>query len=174
MEVNFVYSKEVVEFITVAKEYNAFAESLSGYKRVDMVGRFQKIMALLYLKASLLPRHEPLSDFPLERFVEEYEWEQVRESLSEKLGELDSFLRVEESLALQGDDPQELSVSECVADIYQDTKDRGFTYNLGNDEASLEALAHCRVNFEQLWGPRCLAAMAEFHKLLYGDELARD
>ena len=48
-----VYSKNVIEFATVANEYCAFIEAVGQYQRKDFITRLQKLLPLLYLNPTL-------------------------------------------------------------------------------------------------------------------------
>ena len=59
---NLVYSKNVIELITVANEFCSFLEHSEDMETSDFLGRLQKMLPLLYLKASLLPEFEMEAD----------------------------------------------------------------------------------------------------------------
>ena len=52
---HFGYSKEVIEFVAVAKEFCDFVETIPAMGRKDVIQRLQKFIPLIYLKGSLLP-----------------------------------------------------------------------------------------------------------------------
>jgi len=54
-----VYSRNVVEFVAVANEFCKYAEHTGEIKGVDLLKILQRILPLMYLKASLLPELEP-------------------------------------------------------------------------------------------------------------------
>jgi len=47
--------KGTMEFLTVASEYCAFVEKARKFSRKDFVTKLHKILALVYLKMTLLP-----------------------------------------------------------------------------------------------------------------------
>ena len=49
------YSKEVIEFVAVAKEFCDFVETIPSMERQDVFCRLQKFVPLIYLKGSLMP-----------------------------------------------------------------------------------------------------------------------
>lgn len=55
-----IFEKNVIEFVTVAAEFCAFLERAEHMKRKAFVDTSLKILPLLYLKASLLPKCERL------------------------------------------------------------------------------------------------------------------
>ena len=44
------YSKEVIEFVAVAKEFCDFVETIPTMERKDVLQRLQKFIPLIYLK----------------------------------------------------------------------------------------------------------------------------
>ena len=57
-----VYSKEIVEFVTVGLEFCSRVEQCSESDRDDFILALTRILPLLYVKASLLPTDEPEED----------------------------------------------------------------------------------------------------------------
>ena len=57
-----IFDKNVIEFVTVAAEFCAFLERAEGMKRKAFVDTTLKILPLLYLKASMLPKCETIGD----------------------------------------------------------------------------------------------------------------
>ncbi|PLX05461.1 MAG: DUF5063 domain-containing protein [Marinilabiliales bacterium] len=172
MEENFdhiVYSKDVLEFVTVAAEYCGYIETFEEDKTSDFLSRSQKILSLLYLKTMLLPEIEAIEE-ETEKFVTEFDWIRISEKVASRLGEHDLFVEVPESAVLQPDDISSVSLSEIFADIYQDLKDFISLYQMGNHDTMNDALFFCKLNFEQYWGQRLLVTMTAIHNLLHGAE----
>ncbi len=55
-----IFDKNVIEFVTVAAEFCAFLERAERMKRSTFVDTSLKILPLLYLKASMLPKCETI------------------------------------------------------------------------------------------------------------------
>ena len=66
-----VYSHQVLEFVTVANEYCSFVEKTAHFTKKDYVTKFQKLLPLLYLKASLIPDIESDEELMTEKIVSE-------------------------------------------------------------------------------------------------------
>ena len=54
-----IYSKNIIEFVTVSAEYCAFIERTPELEKEEFVDKIIKILPLLYLKATLLSPEEP-------------------------------------------------------------------------------------------------------------------
>ncbi|MEI7421722.1 MAG: DUF5063 domain-containing protein [Prolixibacteraceae bacterium] len=165
-----VYSRNVIEFATVANEFCAFTESVNDFQRKDFLGKLQKILPLLYLKASLLPAiaEEDAEESP-EKFVMEEDYSYILQKLSSKLGEFDSYPEIFEPGTPLGEANVEANISENVADIYQDLKDFILAYRIGTVEVMKAALWECRNNFEQYWGQKLVNGLRAIHQLIYGN-----
>lgn len=164
---NIVYANTVIEFATVANEYCQFAEQATAFEKAQFIDRSLKILALLYLKGSLLPETEKLHDEPNERFVTEYDWNFVRNGIQVMLGDDDFYLDNYDLEMNELPEPATYSISEHMADIYQDMKDFIELYKLGNEPISNDAIYDCVVNFKHYWGPRLLHALRMLHNLAY-------
>ena len=63
-----VFSRNTVEFVTVAAEFCAYVENANEHTPKDFVETLLKLLPLLYIKAQMLPTEERTSDDDLEDF----------------------------------------------------------------------------------------------------------
>jgi len=166
-----IYSKNAIEFITVAGEYVKFVENVKKLSQKDFIQKIQKLLPLVYLKASLIPEYESEADEPIEKFVTEVEYQYVANAVSSILGINDDRVLIPARETLEEDGTETATISECLADVYQDLKDLSSLYQIGNNEAMSEALWECRYNFENYWGIRLLSALSGIHLLAYNGDL---
>jgi len=162
-----IYSKEVVEFITVSNQFCQFLENSATIAKSQLVDQTLKIGSLLYLKSSVLPEFEKLYDGSAEKFVSEIDWNLINTAISSKLGADDLYMDLFLPKNIVQDQGEEISYSEALSDIYQDLKDVATNYQIGSYEAINDALWECRNNFESYWGPRLLGILGAFHNLKY-------
>lgn len=162
-----VYSKQVVEFVTVANEYCKFVEAAGSMKARDMLSKIQKILPLLYLKASLLPEFESSEELVLEKYVTEVDYSYLQQRLQNLLGEHDDYQEVFERDMAYSDAPLTASISENLADIYQDLKDFVMLYRTGDEQVMEEALWECTENFKSFWGQKLVNNLRAVHALVY-------
>jgi len=164
---NPVYSHNVIEFVAVANEYCKYAEHASELKGDEMLKIMQRILPLLYLKATLLPVLEPVFEDGNEKFVTEADWNRIHISIMQRLGTADDFsAEMGEKLDDSGI-PVPVTLSENMADIYQDLKDFILLYQTGTEEVMNDAVWECRMNFETLWGEKLLNTIRAIHGFLY-------
>jgi len=165
-----VYSRNVVEFTAVAVEFCKYAEHASELKGDEMLKILQRLLPLLYLKASLLPELEPFFEDGNEKFVNEADWSRISESFRQLLGTADDYLEIFDEKFEVTEAPVPSSISENMADIYQDIKDFLLLYQTGTPEVMNDAVWECRMNFESLWGQKLVNSMRAIHKFIYSGE----
>lgn len=164
-----VYSKNVIEFATVANEYCLFLEKINSFSRKGFVEKIQKLLPLLYLKASLIPAVEDENVETPEKFLTEVDYTFLLDKLSAKMGHHDNYLEVFDPGMQFSETPIEASISENLCDIYQDLKDFIFTFRLGTIELMTDAVWECKKNFNEFWGQKLVNCLRAIHSLLYGD-----
>ncbi len=164
-----VYSKNVVEFVTVANEFCGAIERVHENRVETSLRKLQKILPLLYLKASLLPPTEKMLNEQLEKFVTELDYNVWHQRWLQLLGEHDSFYEVFDPSIQFGEETVTASVAESLMDIYQDLKDFLNAYSLGDEEIMNDALSDCVAHFEDFWGQRLVNVMRAIHMLVYSD-----
>jgi hypothetical protein len=170
-----VYSRNVVEFATVAREYCAFLENIKPHNRKSFISASQKLLPLLYYKASILPETEPILDEGNEKFVSEDFYFDIQNNLKQLFGQHDDFLEVHDPRADEGDGHYTASISEYLTDIWQDLKNFTMLYQVGKAEVMNDALWECRTNFQEYWGIRLANAIRAMHLLLFaGIDLDQD
>lgn len=164
------YSRNVIELVAVANEFCKYAERASEIKGDELLKILQRLLPLLYIKASLLPQLEPVFEDGNEKFVTEQDWVIIYETLKEKFGSADEYLEVFDDKIRDSEEPLTSSISENMADIYQDLKDFLLLYQTGTEEVMNDAIWECKLNFENFWGQKLLNAMRAIHKFIYSGE----
>jgi hypothetical protein len=156
--------------VAVANEFCKYAEHASELKGDELLKIFQRILPLMYLKASLLPQFDPFFEDGNEKFVTEPDWIRVRDIFREKFGTADDYLEVFDDKMKESEGPVTSSISENMADIYQDMKDFLLLYQTGTSEVMNDAVWECRLNFETFWGQKLVNSMRAIHKFIYSGE----
>jgi len=164
-----VYSKNVIEFATVANEYCLFLEKMNALSRKEFLSKIQKILPLLYLKASLIPEIEDENVETPEKYLTEVDYNFLLNKLNSKMGPHDSYLEVFDPGMQFSETPIEASISENLCDIYQDLKDFIFTFRMGTVEIMTDAVWECKKNFNEFWGQKLVNGLRAIHSLLYSE-----
>ena len=170
MEVHdLVYSKNVVEFATVANEYCNTIEHVSKFTAEENIQKLQKLLPLLYLKAAVLPKSEQVLEEELEKYVSELDYNILHQKWLQLLNEYDNFYEVFDPNIQFGQEKVTASISENLMDIYQDVKNFLISYSIGNEEVMNDALCDCTYHFEEFWGQQLVNVLRAVHMLVYND-----
>ncbi|MDR1756520.1 MAG: DUF5063 domain-containing protein [Culturomica sp.] len=162
-----VYSKEVIEFVAVAKEYCDFVENIPSMERKEALQRLQKFIPLVYLKGALLPAVEIAEEGLAEDHLSEEEYNLLYGELHRLFGELDEYLETFDDGMQYSESPVVYSLAEQLSDIYQDLKNFVQSYRCGMPEVMEEALWVLNSNFELYWGKSCAGVLRAVHRAVY-------
>ena len=157
-----VFSKNVIEVLTISNEFCLLIEKANSYERNDFFLVLHRILPLLYLKASLLIPIEASNPEIKDRFVNEEQYELIYLSLKNIFGSDDIF---KEALHKNAENPG--SFSEYLSDVYQDIKDFLVLYQKPSMSAKENAVNDCLLFFKNHWGYRSLISVTNIHSLLY-------
>lgn len=166
-----VFSRDTVEFVTVAAEFCAYLERANSHNRKEFVDTLLKLLPLLYLKAQMLPDEESISDDGLEQFVTEDSYEILRMNIAELLADKDSYLDVFVEEMKYSDTPITKNISEDLADIYQDIKNFVSLFKLGINETMHDAIIECNAHFREYWGQTLVNTLRALHDIRYNTAL---
>jgi molecular chaperone GrpE (heat shock protein) len=164
-----VYSKNVVEFVTVASEYCSSIENVTKISAEANLQKMQKLIPLLYLKAAMLPKTERLLDEELEKYISELDYNVLHQKWIQLLNEYDNFYEVFDPSIQFGQETVTASISENLLDIYQDLKNFLIAYSIGNEEVMNDALAESVEHFEDFWGQQLVNVFRAVHMLVYSN-----
>jgi hypothetical protein len=164
---HFVYSQNVIEFVTVAAETCLLLEKLPETDKETFVDNFLKVLPLLYLKTTLLKSPESVFDDEPMRFVTEEDYIEIKENIERLLGPDDSYLEVFHPDMPYSDTPVAAFISEDLADIYQELKDFAANYQTADTDVMNDALAVCLNAFSEHWGRKLLNALKALHNIRY-------
>jgi hypothetical protein len=164
-----VYSRKVLEMITVANEFCLFLEKAGDYTVGELLNFLQKISPLIYLKGALLPDIEVEDEDATEHYVSEEQWETLFNILYNKFGENDLFYFIDQHEKSHSD-PVKGSLAECYTDIYQDLKDFLLLYQKPLKIFKENAVKDCKRLFETRYGYRLLIAQSAIHCMQFPGE----
>ncbi len=165
-----IYSKQVIEFVTVSNEYCTFIEEAGTMGSKQMLTIAQKLLPLLYLKTSMLPEIQNIEeDSFIESFVTEVDYAYLQSRIRNLLGEHDDYKEVFTADMQYAEEALTESISESLLDIYQDLKNFIMNYRTTDDIVMQEALCECIDHFKLYWGQRLVNVQRPIHELMYGD-----
>lgn len=166
-----VYSHDVVEFVTVAVEYCVYLEQGARRKRSQLVDTMQKLLPLLYLKASMLPDLEEDDTYLSEQLVTEADYDAVRNTVAQIMGEQDDYLDVFVEDMKYSAEPIRKNISEDLADIYQSVRNFVGIYKMGVEDTMYGALSEVAYDFRLNWGQTLVNTLRAIHDVKYNQTI---
>lgn len=157
-----VFNKNVLEVLTISNELCLLFDNSDKYDKNDFLTVLQRLLPLLYLKASLMNKVAASNPDASERFVTEEQYELTYQALKKIFSSGDLF-----SVASRNEVAIKVSLSEFLTDIYQDIKDFVMLYQRPTISAKENAINECIILFEKHWGPKLIAALQALHQLKY-------
>lgn len=173
-----IFRRDSVEFVTVAAQFCQYVEKAQETPRELFLSTLDKMLPLLYLKASVLRDMEDLrrmdeeDDMP--QSVTEEIYEGLRINLSGVIASGDDYLDVFVEDMRYSDQPVTRYISEDLADIYQDLGNFVGAFRSGQHALMNDALCECMEHFSQYWGQRLLGALRALHQILTTSSLEED
>ena len=172
---NLIYNKNTLEFVTVTLEFCALMEATSKHTLFSFSDKAIKILPLLYLKATLLPAfEEPDEEYDIEHFITANTYEVIRYRTADLFGEYDSYLETFHPDMEYSDTPVAATISENLADIYQDLGDFAALFRQENEEVMKQALYVCEENFRFHWGQKLLNVLKAIHVVRFNEDISID
>jgi len=162
---NYVYSNEMVEFVTTANGFCQFIEQLKGEEGRAFISEAVKHFSEVYTSFIKLDATDPVNDSPEDPTVTEQEWSLIYQRISMILGAYNEYLRpaVEDEF-----DRSELvthTISEDTADVYQELKNFTIIYSRGIEEIINDSAWELGVRFAEHWGKKLLQSLTALHEL---------
>lgn len=161
-----VHTRKVLEMITVANEFCLFLDKAEEYSKNEILGFLQKVLPLIYIKASLLPNIEVDDEDATEHYVTEEQWESMFNLLRIKTGEDDLFFFIDNN-EKSHTDPVKGSIAENITDIYQDLKDFLLLYQHPVNTYKANAIRDCKHLFETRYGYKIVNTHMAIHYCLF-------
>jgi len=168
MEDNYVYSKSVLDFVAVATEFCKQLEQTADEVQEHFVDVMLRLLPLLYLKVSVIDDLPEVFGHNTPK-VTEADYDFVRCGVTRIMGEKDDFLDVFVEDFKYSDQPVLQTISENLADVYQELRELVEAFREGYEEAMRAALSDAVEAFRLHWGQKLLNAQRALHDIKYGD-----
>jgi len=160
-----VYSRNVLEMITVANDFCITMRKFDTLKKKELADYLSKVGPLLYLKGALLPDVEVSHPEANERFLMEEEYEALLNGLFKKFGK-DNDLWIAEVDNRNGDLAKH-SLAEYLTDVYQEMYDFLELYQKNSKAAKENAVFELKKSFAERWGLEMIHSLTNIHTIVY-------
>lgn len=169
-----VYQQRVIDFVACANEFCTCLEEINNSTLGDFIKSLNLLLPKMYAAAIDLPLLDAKFEEFGQRFVNEQDYEYLKNMLAFKLGQYDSFEEVFDRDRVEYEDAVAADISEYLADIYQDIKDFLLLYQLGSEEVMYEAIWECQQNMAGLWGQKLVNVLRPIHYLNYSEDVLEE
>lgn len=164
METNYLYSQPVIALVTVATEYCKQLEQTADEGPDHFADVMLRLLPLLYLRTVSLGDVPEAPGYNAPK-VTEADYDFVRGGVARLMGEHDDFLDVFVEDFKYSDRPVLQTVSENLADTYQELRELVEAFREGYEDAMQAALSAAVESFRLHWGQKVLNALRALHDL---------
>ena len=162
---NYVYSSALVEFVKAANASCTFFEELKGTEGRDFIIDTIKHLSGVYYTFLSTGETEPVLESPGEPSVSEQEWSVLFQKIARILGPHNDILRLADEGEFDRSELVNHTISEDLADLYQDLREFTTIYALGIEELMNDAAWELKERFNEHWGAKLLRALLALHEL---------
>lgn len=152
-------------FIALTNEYCQLVENCGDYGREGLVEALIKLLPRIYITVTDLEPSLDYFDSMVSQLLDEPTYEVVRGNLSAIMGEDDVYLEVFLEDMKYSDTPIATSISENLADLYQEFYNLVASLRDLNTEEQRLILGVCKDNFVEYWGQTLCNVLRALHSL---------
>jgi hypothetical protein len=161
----FVYSAEMVSLVKAANGFCTFLEGLRGTDGKAFIAASVRHLSDLYSAMLRIGDTEPFFESAGEPTVTEQDWSDIYQQIAMLLGPYNEILRPAEEDEFDRSDLVSHSISEDLADLYQELRDFTSIYSRGLDELMNDAAWELKERFTEQWGKKLLRSLSALHEL---------
>ena len=159
-------SPNELAFIALTNEYCQVIETVLDHDRDHLVSTMVKLLPRIYITANDLSLNA-MTDSYIEPALRETQYEQVRSVLSQVMADEDVYLEVFLDNMKYSDTPISATVSENLADLYQEFYNLIHAVQYASSDDQSDILGLCYENFTDYWGQTLCNVMRALHTIYY-------
>lgn len=159
-------SRNTLTFLGLAREYCEAIGNAPQTERADFVSAMVRLLPRLYIT---MTDHKIVQEPEMGvvgMFVDEDHYNQVRSTLATLMGEEDTYLETFEEDMKYSDTPIAASVSEALADIYQDMYNFVMTVKESEGAVAPQAMDELHENFILYWSRSLCNVMRPLNNMM--------
>ena len=169
MDVN-ILSRNSLSLIAMANEYCHEIEVALDKEREDFVTTMLKLLPRIYIVISDVVEKENNEDLLyIDSYLYEDAYNKAKENVYCLLGEDDVYLEVFEEDMKYSDTPIAATISENLADIYQELYNFVMTLQNAPTEVAGDVIYALKDSFKSYWGQTLVNVMRALHNLSYNE-----
>ncbi|MBR5087595.1 MAG: DUF5063 domain-containing protein [Muribaculaceae bacterium] len=157
-------------FIALTNEYCQLVENCGDYGREGLVESLVKLLPRIYITVIDIEPNFDYFDSFITQALDEPTYDIVRSSISSIMGEEDVYLEVFLDDMKYSDTPIATSISENLADLYQEFYNLVAALRDLNTDEQRNILSMCKENFKEYWGQTLCNVLRALHSLSIADK----
>lgn len=160
----YLYSQPVLDLVTISTEYCRYLEQARSSNAADFCRVMRGLLPMIYLKMTLLGNVPEALGWN-EKKVTEADYNFIRNTVAAILADKDDFLEVFVEDFKYSEHPVLCTISENLADIYQQLRELVEAFREGYEESMQVALFETADEFQLQWGQKLLNALRALHDI---------
>ena len=162
--------------IALANEYCQALELATSVSPREFVLKMTRILPRIYIAVSDIPASADDDsndmDFGFDSIhLDETYYNEIRDNIAAVMGEHDTYLETFHEDMKYSDTPIAASVSECLADIFQDLYNFVANVKESEGESLIGAFRECQENFVAYWSRTLCNVMRALNHLRFGSSV---
>ena len=157
-------------FIALSNEFCSAIENAMEFEKEDFVAKMLKMLPRIYMTITDIDIEESNEDYYALPYLDESVYDNLRSQLAALMGEDDVFLETFEEDMKYSDAPVSATISEDLADIYQQLYNFVASVRDGDTEAITSIIITCKEDFASYWGQTLCNVLRALHSVFYNKQ----
>lgn len=157
-------------FIALSNEFCSAIENAMEFEKEDFVAKMLKMLPRIYMTVTDIDIEESTEDFYALPYLDESVYDSVRSQIATLMGEDDAFLETFEEDMKYSDAPVSATISEDLADVYQQLYNFVASVRDVDTEAINSIIITCKEEFASYWGQTLCNVLRALHSVFYNKQ----
>ena len=157
-------------FIAISNEFCSAIENAMEFEKEDFVAKMLKMLPRIYMTVTDIDIEESNEDYYALPYLDESVYDNLRSQLAALMGEDDVFLETFEEDMKYSDAPVSATISEDLADIYQQLYNFVASVRDVDTEAINSIIITCKEDFASYWGQTLCNVLRALHSVFYNKQ----
>ena len=157
-------------FIALSNEFCSAIENAVEFEKEDFVAKMLKMLPRIYMTVTDIDIEESNEDYYALPYLDESVYDNLRSQLAALMGEDDVFLETFEEDMKYSDAPVSATISEDLADIYQQLYNFVASVRDVDTEAINSIIITCKEDFASYWGQTLCNVLRALHSVFYNKQ----
>ncbi len=167
METRNTLSNNSLTVIALTNEFCHSIESCTENSRDTFVAQMLKLLPRIYVAMSDVELVSMMSEYYIEPVLDELAYDQARNNVAMVMAEEDVYLEVFVEDMKYSDTPISATVSENLADLYQEFFNLVQSIKDAPDGARQPLIEQCKENFVNYWGQTLCNVLRALNSVYY-------